>query len=417
MVIELAKMEPQHAIHTGSLATATAMKTQTVHSLLIARSLLERARPLCMSEDRYLASAGLVVLQDSLEMAFYALLIELGVDDGKSLESKSFDELLAELKKADVPVPKSGTIKALNKQRVLTKHYAQVAEPVTVRNYLDTAEVALDAAVNRVIGRSVQELFLCDLLQDGESKALLKAAEEAIGQRQFLEALVEIRKVVFIEFELPYSIHGWKDVSKDEPSTPFGLLELSRGGWKAPRLKRNKEWIEANVADPTEYVQIDADEWRVQALEYGIHTAELANLRRLTPAVFRADNKSPWSTKYDASFPANEATEANAKYCLDRAISILLKKQEHARTARRPERGAAFDPPPVYIGDEVYKRATQSSEVVHTVAEGFTYEIQEYVDGFDASEKFFFLRAASEARGENGRPVKVVYGFLLMRGE
>ena len=393
------------------------MKQQTVHSLLIARSLLERARPLCNADDRYLATAGLVVLQDSLEMTFYALLIELGVDDIKSLESKSFDELLAELKKADVPVPKSGTIKALNKQRVLTKHYAQVAEPVTVRSYLDASEVTLDAAVTKVIGRSMRELFLTDFLQDGESKGLLRAAEAAIDQRNFLQALIEIRKAVFIEFEMPYAIHGWKDVSKNEPAAPLGLMAFSRGGWKAPYWKRNKEWIDANVTDPTEYVQVEADEWRVQALEYGIHTAELSNLRRLTPAVFRADDKSPWSVKYEASFPANEATESNAKYCLDRAISIILKKQEHTRTARRPGRGAAFEPPPVYIGQEVYKRATKTSDVVHTVAEGFTYEIQEYVDGFDASEKFFYLRAASETKNQEGWPVEVVYGYLLVRNE
>lgn len=390
------------------------MKQQTVHSLLIARSLFERAQPLCTSEDRYLASAGLVVLQDCLELAFYALLIEIGIDDEKSLESKSFDELLTELKKAGVPVPKSGTIKALNKQRVLTKHYAQVAEPVTIRNYLEAAEVTLDAVVKKVIGRSVRELYLSDFLQDGESKALLRAAEAAISQQRFLQALIEIRKAVFIEFEFPYSIHGWKDISKDEPVSPFSLLEYSRGAWKAPYWKRNKEWIESNVSDPTEYVQIDPDEWRVQALEYGIHTAELDNLRRLTPAVFRADDKSPWSSKYDSSFPANEATEANAKYCLDRAISIVLKKQEHTRTTRLPSRGAAFDPPPVYIGHELYKRATKSSEVVHTVAAGFTYEITEYVDGFDASEKFLHLRAVSEAKDESGWPLELIYGYLLM---
>ena len=59
-------------------------------------------------------------------MVFYALLIESDVDEAKNLEGKSFDELIGELKKAGVPVPKSGTMKALNKQRILTKHYAHV---------------------------------------------------------------------------------------------------------------------------------------------------------------------------------------------------------------------------------------------------------------------------------------------------
>jgi hypothetical protein len=99
------------------------MLDTTIHSLVIARALLEQAEPLCMSDDRYLASAGLVV-QDALETVFYALLIEKGVDEEKNLGKKSFDELIGELKTADVPIPKSGTLKALNKQRILTKHYA-----------------------------------------------------------------------------------------------------------------------------------------------------------------------------------------------------------------------------------------------------------------------------------------------------
>src|SRR3989442_13071781 len=99
------------------------MKETTVNSLVVARTLFEQASSLCTSDDRHLASAGLVVLQDALELAFYALLIERGVDETKNLESKSFDELVGELKKEGVSVPKSGTLKALNKQRVLTKHY------------------------------------------------------------------------------------------------------------------------------------------------------------------------------------------------------------------------------------------------------------------------------------------------------
>ena len=127
------------------------MKETTVHALIIARTLLERAEPLCESNDRYLASAGLVVLQHALENVFYALLIEKGVDDEKNLERKGFDELVGELKAIGVTLPKTGTLKALNKQRVLTKHYAQVAEPVTVRSYLDAARVAIDVARPRCV--------------------------------------------------------------------------------------------------------------------------------------------------------------------------------------------------------------------------------------------------------------------------
>jgi hypothetical protein len=95
------------------------MRESTIHSLAVARTLLEQADPLCSSDDRYLASTGLIVLQDALEAVLYALLLERGIDEEKNLERKSFDELIGELKAAGVAVPRSGTLKALHKRKRL----------------------------------------------------------------------------------------------------------------------------------------------------------------------------------------------------------------------------------------------------------------------------------------------------------
>jgi hypothetical protein len=214
------------------------MKETTVHSLVIARTLFEKAAGLCLADDRYLASAGLVLLQDALEMVFYALLIEKGIDESKNLESKSFDELIGELRKVGVQVPRSGTLKALNKQRVLTKHYAQVAEPATVRNYFEATEQALEVAVKSVMGKSITDIFLSDLLEEGEARGFLKEAEKLIEAQRFLEALIEIRKVIFVESENDYSVYGWRDHDRN---TPWSLAALGRGGLKAPFWTRNKE--------------------------------------------------------------------------------------------------------------------------------------------------------------------------------
>lgn len=394
------------------------MKETTVHSLVIARTLLERSEPLCASEDRYLASAGLIVLQDALEAVFYALLIELGVDEAKNLERKSFDDLIGELKVADVPVPKSGTLKALNKQRVLTKHYAQVAEPTTVRTYLAAARIAIEAVTQKVLGRSIQDLFIADLLFEGEAKGHLKAAETAISDRRYLDALIATRKAIFVEFEEDYNIFGWRDY---DGKTQEGLLSsLGRGGWRAPAWTRRKDWIEKHVRVPTDYIQIDDQNWRLQAMELGIHTVELQNLQRLTPDVFRSSHKSDWSVTYDASFPASNATEANARYCLDRAVWTVLKKQEHAGARREPAKDVLFDPPPVYIDRIVFEKPTTQSNHVHVVSNGFNYAIHRIVGGFDPSESFYELSAESEELSEKtllGVPAKYFKGFLQILPE
>lgn len=75
------------------------------------------------------------------------------MDEQKDLESKTFDELIGELGKSEVKVPKSGTLKALNKQRVITKHYGQLAEPETVRNYAEASDIAVSKILMQVLGK------------------------------------------------------------------------------------------------------------------------------------------------------------------------------------------------------------------------------------------------------------------------
>lgn len=394
------------------------MRESTIHALVVARTLLEQADPLCSSDDRYLASSGLVVLQDALEAVLYALLLERGVDDKKNLERKSFDELLGELKAADITVPRSGSLKALNKQRVLVKHYAQLAEPAMVRTYYAAAQEAIASMTQDVLGQSLRDLFIADLLTDSESKDLLKGAEQAIKERRYLDALIETRKAIFVEFEEEYNIYGWRDY--DGKSQGGLLASVIRGGWRAPSWTRNKGWIEKNVKVPTDYVQIDHQDWRLQAMELGIHTVELHNLQRLTPDVFRTRRNQGWSVTYDATFGSSNANESNARYCLDRAVSIILKKKQHAKALREPAKDVPFDPPPIYIGHTLHERPTTDSPSVHTVQVGFTYSIRRIVGGFNPAENFYEVIAESEKQSDKtllGGPDEFASGYLLIRPE
>ena len=55
---------------------------------------------------------------------------------------------------------KSGTIKALNKQRVISKHYGQLAEPASVVNYFNISVKFVDALLVEVVGSKLNEIFL-----------------------------------------------------------------------------------------------------------------------------------------------------------------------------------------------------------------------------------------------------------------
>src|SRR5579872_5395832 len=88
------------------------MKDEVLHGLLAARTLFDIARLHCAIRDRYIASAGLIVLQDALELVFYSCLLELGADEHKSIEQFTFDQLIGELRQWNMPILKSGTLKA-----------------------------------------------------------------------------------------------------------------------------------------------------------------------------------------------------------------------------------------------------------------------------------------------------------------
>jgi len=301
------------------------MKTETVQTLIIARTLFDKARELCSIENKFTASAGLVILQDALELFIYACLIELGADQEEDLENFKFNQLLGELKKRGKKVIKSGTLKALNRERVQVKHYGQVAEPTTVVNYFSAANSAIDTLINDVLGKSFQDIFLYDLLKDGESKEHLKRAVQLIEEEDYYEALVEIRKAIFVEIEEDFSVEGFEYRSM---TSSFDLLSLTRGR-KAPWPTKNKEWIEENVQDPFDFIRIDNEKLRIDLMEWGITTQDYWNLWRLTPNVFRFWNSKKWIYKHDHRYLVEAANEENAKYCLDSAINLILKKQSH----------------------------------------------------------------------------------------
>lgn len=386
------------------------MKSSTLQSLITAKTIFAESQPLIEAGNAHSCSAGLLMLQDAVELIVLALLGEHGVDETKNLEKKSFDELLGELKSTGTPLPKLGTIKALNKQRVITKHYGQLAEPVTVRNYFEAAKQMIDAALRHTIKKPLDEVLLTDLLPACEAKNLLVQAIELREKGAFLDCLIEIRKAFYVEYESDYAIHDWTDIDAGAE----GLWKLlGHGGSKAPCYTRNKVWIAENVTNPVDYVQIDYERMRTDVVEWGVSTSVVDNIRRLTPSVFRAGKESAWHVKYDLTLPANEANLSNCNYCLDTIISILLKKKEHENARRWPRNTKPHTPYPAYVGNSVFSSARTDSKVVHVVQEGYLYTMQRLVSGFKEDEKYFYLWAYEVPDKENPSGKNHVWGYLL----
>jgi len=171
-----------------------------------------------------------------------------------------------------------------------------------------------------------------------------------------------------------------------------------------------------NVKNPIDYVQIDHEKLRLDAMEWGANTVELKNLRRLTPDVFRSDKDSSWHIGYEKALVQNEATPENASYCLDRAISILIRKQQHMRAQRWPLPEWQLLPQTNFLAAPVFEQATQQSTVVHRVQSDYEYKIWKVVTGFNPDEQFWII-IGSKPDPQNIIASGLIFGYLLVPEE
>ncbi len=362
------------------------MKQETVHALISAKIMLDHARQLIVLNNQHTCSAGLIFLQDSLEIVFLSCLKELGADQDKSLESFSFDQLMGELGSRGCRIPKSGTLKALNKQRVIVKHYGLLTDAASAATYLDATDIAIAAILKHVIGKGITDVFLSDLLPpEHRVQSFLRLAAEFIEQGKFLEALIEIRKAYFIDVEREYCVYEWRE---QESASAHLLRWFSTGGRKAPMHVKDPRWIARHVIEPVNYVQIDADQFRLDAIEWGVSTSDMHNISQLTPQAVQLEANGAWHIKIVAGYAENLATAGNAAYCLDRMIYVSYKKHQHEAARRWRRHDLPAPPKPVYLGSTVFERPQTDSKQLHVIQDGFKYTVEGLVTGFDPAETF-----------------------------
>jgi hypothetical protein len=387
------------------------MKSSTLNTLLVAKSILGETKYLVNSGDKYSCTAGVILLQDFVELVVLAALDELDVDEERSLQSKSFDELLGELKKRKVPVVKSGTIKALNKQRVICKHYGQLSEPASVVNYFNVALKFVDVLLENVVGSKLQDIFLTDLLKDGHVKEIIKKAIESSEVEKHLESLTGLRKAFFSAYEYEYNVYPFREYDENQKGLSgfFGLM-LS-DGLKSHYWTKNKQWIQKRVQKPIDYIQINHEQLKTDCMEWGVSTVDIENFRRLTPEVVRTENET-WHIDYTANYAANELNTENFNFCLDILIDFLLKKQEFDLRKKFPKNDKEITAPPIYVGKPIFERPSQDSSVLTEVQEEFYYSVERIVSGFDSNEHYLYIHLYPQK--DDALYHEHVWGYLLI---
>lgn len=340
------------------------------------------------------------------------MLDEIDTNETNNIESKSFDELLGELKKHKIKIVKSGTIKALNKQRVIAKHYGQLTEPMSVVNYFTVAITFTNTLLQNVVGRTLDEILVTDVLNQGITKELVETAIIHAEKEQFLNALEYLRRAFYLSYENQYSIYNYRTLV----NPPLSLRLFTIGGEKAPHWTKNKAWILENVKTPLDYIQINHEQLKSDCIEWGVSTASVENFRRLTPKLVQTEHDH-WHIDYTTSYAANELNNENFKFCLELLLDFLLKKQEFESSHKWPKTDNIIPAPPIYVGKNIYQNASTESKVEGVVQSNYYYNVLRIVTGFNIDEEYLYVHLYPiDTQDPNGYILNYgnhIHGYLL----
>jgi hypothetical protein len=258
------------------------MDIETVRRLTLARHLYELgAASLRSANDIHLFSA-VNLFQDAVE----AFLLAVADHTGAAIDQNTkFDKyfVLIDEKINPKELPFKNKLFRLNRIRVDSKHYGiQPARDecdrlgITVREFFDEA-------CNSVLGASFSTVSAIDLLHDGETKTVLLEAKKALEAGELEECAINCRKALYLEVERHYDISEYKD------GKPTGFFA---GMTEAPYYALDKQYIEEQVADPTDFIVYDQNHLNQKLLTMGADNTAYWNVWRLTPSVYKTKDKT-----------------------------------------------------------------------------------------------------------------------------
>lgn len=375
------------------------MQRTVLHKLLLARRLYDLARENLSSANDLSLAIGVNLLQDAVEYFLLAVAEQVNAQ----IEAKTaFDQYFTRIdaKIAPKELPFRSRLVALNKLRVNSKHFGLApaksevsALPLTVREFFE-------AVTTTVLGANFSTISLIDLLAEGEAKDLLKAAEAAYVAADYESCLFNARKALFVKVESHYDVRPYKDNPDPRNVVGFGIF-IS----KAPYWARNKEYIDANVSDPTEYVVFDHSKVELDLMKDGMDTTSFWNVWRLTPSVYRASKETSWIEKRDLDRLDPDGIKERAEYVLDTTITLLLSAEQKVAAARWTRSATRHY---VELREEevpLYEKASTKSKVATKTPKGVKKLYVDFsIQGLDGSEIFWHVSHWDETL--------MLYGYL-----
>src|SRR5690606_15205647 len=153
-----------------------------------------------------------------------------------------------------------------------------------------------------------------------------KAAREA-GDHE--ACVVGCRKVMYVAIESLYDISKFKD---EKPKGILGALSY------APYYAKDPAYIQESVKEPTDYIVLDHSRVDQDLLKKGVDTTAFWNVWRLTPEVYRTEQKE-WIVKHDFG-KLDAATLADkTEYVFSTTVDISLAIHAYRKATKWEQHG------------------------------------------------------------------------------
>lgn len=337
------------------------MDIEVVRRICLARHLYELGSDGIKSpNDLYLLS-GVDLLQDAVE-AFLA-----GVADfvGATLDERTnFDKYFALINEKISPkeLPFKNKLYQLNRIRVDSKHHGiQPAREECQRLALAVREF-FDEVSHSVLDINFATVSTIELLEEGETKETLLMARSQLEKGDLKECAISCRKAIYLELEQPYDIFDFTEGEKEGRAIgPFS---------SAPFYAQNKDYIDKNVFEPTEYIVYDHAHLDQELLKYGVDHTAFWNVWRLTPEVYRTKEKE-WIVKYDFAKLEVDLLKGNIEYVFNTTVDIIITlyvKKGSIKTSSHRDYHLELKQEEVPI----YEKADMTLKIVATTPKGLT---------------------------------------------
>lgn len=333
--------------------------------LTLARYLYDLAYDNARSDAEVSSFAAINLLHDAVEVFFLACAEQLNAVVKPNTVFEQYVERIDE-KIAPKELPLRRSLIEINKLRINSKHHAIAPKADEVHRLVLLSREFFDEASALIFNTEFWSITLVDQLNSGESRDILRSAEDAYRRGDWIECLLACRKAFFIEFEQAYDISEFidPDASKKGLFSPIS---------DAPYYARDKKYIDDHVNDPFGFIVLDHSKLERELLAKGIDPTVFWNIWRLCPEVYRYKNQPDWLIKYDFDkFEVNDAKE-RATYVLEHAIQIVLQKHIKVRAERLLNRKTnAFAVNLKKEGVTVYRKADRTTPPVATTPVGVT---------------------------------------------